>query len=59
MINGFAFLLIGVQLPGILDALTAYPPAAADRARAWRSALTVIVARIVWVFPATYLPALG
>ena len=55
MINGFAFLLIGVQLPGILDALTAYPP---ERLIGLGLAisLTTILARIVWVYPAVYLP---
>ncbi len=55
MINGFAFLLIGVQLPSILDALTAYP-AAQLVGLGLAISLTVIVARIVWVFPATYVP---
>jgi CPA1 family monovalent cation:H+ antiporter len=55
MINGFAFLLIGVQLPGILDALTAYAPAQLIGLGLAISA-TVIIARIVWVFPASYLP---
>jgi len=55
IINGFAFLLIGVQLPGILDGLASF-----DRATliglGVAISLTVIVARTVWVFPATYLP---
>ena len=54
LINGFAFLLIGLQLPSILDAM-------ADRAAELIGlgiavSLTVIVARFVWVFPATYIP---
>jgi monovalent cation/hydrogen antiporter len=55
LINGFAFLLIGVQLPGILDALTAFSPAQLIWLGLAISA-TVILARIAWVFPATYLP---
>jgi len=55
VINGFAFLLIGVQLPGILDALTAFDPARLVGLGVAISA-TVILARIAWVFPATYLP---
>jgi len=55
LINGFAFLLIGVQLPGILDALTAFSRAQLIGLGLAISA-TVIIARIVWVFPATYLP---
>src|SRR6185436_11337948 len=49
LINGFAFLLIGLQLPAILDAM--------DRGAAEliglgiAVSLTVIVARIAWVFP--------
>jgi monovalent cation/hydrogen antiporter len=55
LINGFAFLLIGVQLPGILDALTAFAPARLIGLGLAVSA-TAILARIVWVYPATYLP---
>jgi CPA1 family monovalent cation:H+ antiporter len=55
LINGFAFLLIGVQLPGILHGLTAFAPAQLIGLGLAISA-TVIVARIAWVFPATYLP---
>ena len=55
LINGFAFLLIGVQLPGILDALTEFSP---ERLIGLGLAIsaTVILARIVWVYPATYIP---
>ncbi len=57
MINGIAFILIGLQLPSIVVRLTSW---------SWQQllvlglavSLTVIVARIVWVFPATYLPRL-
>ena len=54
-INGFAFMLIGLQLPTIAAGLSAYPTA---ELIGWAVAisLAVIVARIVWVFPATYLP---
>jgi monovalent cation/hydrogen antiporter len=55
IINTLAFMLIGLQLPGILDALSAW---SGQELLAWGVAvsLTVIVARFVWVFPATYLP---
>jgi monovalent cation/hydrogen antiporter len=55
IINALAFMLIGLQLPTILDSLTAWT---GQQLLAWGVAisLTVIVARIVWVFPATYLP---
>jgi len=54
-INGFAFMLIGLQLPSILDSLSSFPPA---QLIGWGVAIsaTVILARIVWVFPASYLP---
>jgi CPA1 family monovalent cation:H+ antiporter len=54
-INGFAFMLIGLQLPAITSALTAY---STSQLVTWAAVIsaTVILARIVWVFPATYLP---
>jgi Na+/H+ antiporter len=54
-INGFAFLLIGLQLPAIARQLTVYTGA---ELATWAVVIsaTVILARIVWVFPATYLP---
>ncbi|MGA8533475.1 MAG: Na+/H+ antiporter [Candidatus Tumulicola sp.] len=54
VLNAFAFLLIGLQLPTILAELQ---PHVRDYALygAMVAAL-VIVVRIVWVFPATYLP---
>jgi monovalent cation/hydrogen antiporter len=55
LINGFAFLLVGVQLPTILDQLTSFAPAELVWLGLAISA-TAIVARIVWVFPATYVP---
>jgi monovalent cation/hydrogen antiporter len=54
-INVFVFLFIGLQLPSILRGLSMIP--ASDLIR-WGViiSLTVIIARFVWVFPATYLP---
>ena len=54
-INGFAFLLIGLQLPAIARQLTAYT---GGELATWAIVIsaTVILARILWVFPATYLP---
>jgi monovalent cation/hydrogen antiporter len=54
-INGFAFMLIGLQLPTIAAGLSAYPT---TDLIGWAVvvSLVVIVARIVWVYPATYLP---
>ena len=55
VLNALLFVLLGLQLPSILDALQGEPTCRL----LWWAALvsgTVIVARIVWVFPATYLP---
>jgi monovalent cation/hydrogen antiporter len=55
LLNGLLFILVGLSLPAVLDGLgghltgTLLLEAAAILA-------TVIVARFVWVFPATYLP---
>jgi CPA1 family monovalent cation:H+ antiporter len=57
LLNGFIFLLIGLQLPEVLRHL-------AGRSiphLVWYAAvisLAVILVRILWVFPATYLPRL-
>jgi len=57
LLNGVVFILIGLQLPDALKALS-------GRAIAqliWYAlviSIAVIVIRIVWVFPATYLPRL-
>jgi monovalent cation/hydrogen antiporter len=54
-INAFVFLFIGLQLPSIIAGLSSVP--AVDLIRyGLIVSLTVIVARFVWVFPATYLP---
>lgn len=55
LINGFVFLLIGLQLPEVLRGLTDRPPELLIGLGA-AVALTVIVLRIVWVYPAAYLP---
>ena len=47
-------MLIGLQLPSILSQLTL--PTSTLITYAVAISLTVIVARFVWVFPATYLP---
>lgn len=55
LINGFAFILIGLQLPSIITHLA---PRSASELLLLGAAisLTAIVARIAWVYPATYLP---
>lgn len=54
VLNAFAFLLIGLQLPSIIEELE---PHVRDYALyGLLLSATVIVVRILWVFPATYLP---
>jgi len=54
VLNAFAFLLIGLQLPAILEALV---PHVRDYALyGLLLSATVIVVRILWIFPATYIP---
>jgi CPA1 family monovalent cation:H+ antiporter len=57
LLNGFIFVLIGLQLPEVLSTLSGY----STLQLAWYGvavSATVILIRIVWVFPATYLPRL-
>src|SRR5437879_6390230 len=57
LLNGFIFLLIGLQLPAVLHHLSARAPSQL----VWYAVLisiAVILIRILWVFPATYLPRL-
>ena len=59
LLNGFVFLLIGLQLPEVLSALSGH--AISVPRLIWYAvliSLAVIVIRILWVFPATYLPRL-
>jgi CPA1 family monovalent cation:H+ antiporter len=54
LLNGLAFVLIGLQLPRILHTFSGH----SLRQLVWHGALiscTAIVARIAWVFPSTYL----
>ena len=55
VVNGLAFLLIGLQLPTVISDIEGY----AAGQLIWMAAavsLTVIVIRLAWVYPATYLP---
>ena len=55
LLNGLVFMLIGLQLRGVISHLSAY----SLLELVWYAgliSLAVIVARILWVFPATYLP---
>lgn len=55
VVNGLAFILIGLQIPSVLEALGEYQPYELAGLGA-AVAGTVIVVRMLWVFPATYLP---
>jgi monovalent cation/hydrogen antiporter len=55
LLNALLFVLIGLQLPVILDELSGEPAGTLLLYGAIVSA-TVILVRIAWVFPATYLP---
>jgi monovalent cation/hydrogen antiporter len=57
ILEGVVFALIGLQLRGILDALSRYSPAQLAT-YALVVVAAVIAGRFVWVFPATYLPRL-
>ncbi|HZP59909.1 MAG TPA: Na+/H+ antiporter [Opitutaceae bacterium] len=55
VLNGCAFILIGLQLPEVVHGLASLP-----RAVVWETAAAVcaavIVGRVVWVFTASYVP---
>ncbi len=59
LLNGLVFIFIGLQLRGILETLQITQRTIVNLL--WYGAIvciTTIVVRIVWVFPATYLPRL-
>ncbi len=59
LLNGFVFILIGLQLPEVVSALSGHSiPVHRLVWYALLISLAVIVIRIFWVFPATYLPRL-
>ena len=58
VLNGIVFILIGLQLPGILESLEGFAFADLLKYAAIVSA-AVIVGRIVWVYPGAYLPRLS
>ncbi|MEI6947394.1 Na+/H+ antiporter [Paraflavisolibacter sp. H34] len=57
LLNGFVFILIGLQLPAILKGLVAYTPAELIGYGAMISAVTIAI-RIAWVFSGAYYPLL-
>ena len=56
VINAFVFMLIGLQLPAILRSVLAVYQPLQLLGLGLAVAATVILIRIVWVYPATYLP---
>ena len=57
-LTGVVFILIGLQLPGILDTLSASRSFGELASWAVVVAVTVILVRLAWVFPSAYLPRL-
>jgi Na+/H+ antiporter len=55
VVNGLAFLLIGLQLRSVIDDVSSRDPLELLGLAAAIS-LTVILVRLVWIYPATYLP---
>lgn len=55
LLNSALFVLVGLQLPGVLDGLDGMSTGELVRDGALVAA-TVIVTRLLWVFPITYLP---
>ena len=55
LLNGFIFIMIGLQLPGILRNLS-HEPLLRLTIYGLLISGTVVLVRIAWVFPATYLP---
>jgi CPA1 family monovalent cation:H+ antiporter len=61
LLNGLLFLLLGLQLPAILTTLLSTSVPHAHLLLAWHAlliSLTVILVRLVWVFPQALLPRL-
>ena len=56
LLNSALFVLIGLQLPAVLKAIGNDYPAMTLVGYAAVVAATVVLVRIAWVFPATYLP---
>ena len=56
ILNGLAFILIGLQLPSILEGLRGGWSAGQLALYAAGVAIAVVAIRFLWVFPATYLP---
>ena len=55
LLEGLVFLLIGLQLPGVVNGLSTHEQGEVALLSA-AVTLTVVLIRFLWVFPATYLP---
>jgi CPA1 family monovalent cation:H+ antiporter len=55
LLNGFVFILIGLQLPDIIEGLGNYSVGEAIIYAVIISVLTILI-RIIWIFPGAYLP---
>ena len=55
-LNGLVFILIGLQLPSIIDNLAATRTFGELASWAVIVSVTVIVVRLAWIFPGSYLP---
>jgi monovalent cation/hydrogen antiporter len=55
LLNGFVFILIGLQLPGIIRSMETYSIGQAISYAIIISVVTILI-RLVWVFPGAYVP---
>ncbi|HEU4863928.1 MAG TPA: Na+/H+ antiporter [Candidatus Limnocylindria bacterium] len=55
VVNGLAFLLVGLQLPNVLGDIEGYSAGELIGLAAAVCA-TVIIVRLIWIYPATYVP---
>ncbi|OQP66279.1 Na+/H+ antiporter [Niastella vici] len=55
LLNGFVFILIGLQLPGIIRGMENYSVGEAISYAIIISVVTILI-RIIWVFPGAYVP---
>nr|MBA2396651.1 Na+/H+ antiporter [Ktedonobacteraceae bacterium] len=62
LFNGLVLILIGLQLPGILDIISKTTVQHTPLYLIWYAiavSLTVIMIRLLWIFPATWIPRLS
>ncbi|EIJ42477.1 Na+ antiporter [Beggiatoa alba B18LD] len=58
VLNGFVFIIIGLQLPFILENILSEKPLMTLMWQASLVSIAVIVIRLLWVFPSAYFPQL-